>query len=166
MPESIKKDELQRRLDSLIPVSDLTMNPKSATSNIDVYIKSENMLSLSLDTNNISFDDFSGVEDVEKLNALNVTVSSSLPYELNAYLVTEIQNSDKSNVMDKQILNIKESSDIDYKTFANVNDKIILKDNNTAGNDKIHPIDIKLKGNIAHKKDVYKATIKFEAQQK
>ena len=35
-----------------------------------MYIKSENTLSLSLDTNNILFDNFSGVEDIEKLNTI------------------------------------------------------------------------------------------------
>ena len=124
------------------------------------------MLSLTLDTNSITFDDFSGVEDMEKLGAVNITINSSLPYELNAYLPSEIQNGDKSQTMDKQILNIKEGTEPDYKTFLGINQKLTLKDNNVAGNDLTHSIDLKLKGGIAHEKDVYKATIKFEAQQK
>lgn len=166
LPEGVKKDELQGRLDAILDISDITFDKSSATANVDVYIKSENMLSLTLDTNSITFDDFSGVEDMEKLGAVNITINSSLPYELNAYLPTEIQNSDKSKTMDKRILNIKESSEVDYKTFSNVNQKLTLKDNNVAGNDLTHGIDLKLKGGIAHEKDSYKATIKFEAQQK
>ena len=139
---------------------------KTASANLDIYIKCENMLLMSLDTNSITFEDFSGVEDMEKVNAVNISINSSLPYQLNAYLPTEIQNSDKSNTMDKRILNIKENSEADYKEFANINEKVVLKDNCPAGNDLVHGIDIKLKGGIAHEKDVYKTTIKFEAEQK
>ena len=121
---------------------------------------------MSLDTSSITFEDFSGVEDVVKTNAVNISINSSLPYQINAYLPTEIQNSDKTNTMDKRILNIKENSETNYQTFANTTDKIILKDNCPAGNDLIHGVDIELKGRIAHEKDVYKTTIKFEAEQK
>ena len=140
--------------------------PENTTANLDVYIKSENMLSLSVDTNNIIFDDFSGIEDVIKKNAINLRINSSLPYELNAYLSTEIQNTDKSNIMNKNIFNIKENSESAYQTFENIRDKVVLKDNCNSGNNLIHGIDIKLKGDIAHEKDVYKTTIKFEAKQK
>lgn len=140
--------------------------PDVITSNLDVYIKSENILQMSLDTNSITFDDFSGVEDAIKENAINLTINSSLPYSINAYLPTEVQNSDKSKTMNKEILNIKENSETDYKNFANINEKVVLKDNCSAGNRLNHGIDIKLKGRVAHEKDVYKTTIKFEVEQK
>ena len=165
LSESSIKDELQDRLDSIFP-NNLQLDLKTITSNVDIYIKSENILSMSLDTNSIAFNEFSGVEDMEKVNAVNISINSSLPYELNAYLPTEIYNTDKSNAMDKSILNIKENSELNYQTFGNTTDKILLKDNCSAGNDLVHGIDLKLKGSISHKKDVYKATIKFEAQQK
>ena len=140
--------------------------PNTITSNLDVYIKSENILQMSLDTNSITFDDFSGVEDAIKENAINLTINSSLPYSINAYLLTEVQNSDKSKTMNKEILNIKENSETDYKNFSNINEKVVLKDNCSAGNRLNHGIDIKLKGRVAHEKDVYKTTIKFEVEQK
>lgn len=136
------------------------------TANLDLYIKSENMLNLSLNTNSITFEDFSGVKDVERPNAIELSVNSSLPYDINAYLPTEIQNADKSKIMDKNILNIKENSQLNYQTFSNTTDKIVLKQNNPAGNDLEHGVDIKLKGGISHEKDVYKTTIKIEAVQK
>ena len=68
--------------------------------------------------------------------------------------------------MDKNIFNIKENSESAYQTFKNIRDKVVLKDNCNSGNNLIHGIDIKLKGGIAHEKDVYKTTIKFEAKQK
>lgn len=162
--DSPLKDTLQDNLNSI--GIDITLDKKSATANMDIYIKSENMLSLSLNTNNITFDGFSGVEDIEKLNAVNLTVSSSLPYEVNAYLAHEIQNASKSNTMDKRILNIKANSELSYMTFADTVNPIMLLDSQLPGNNIIHGIDLKLKGNIAHEKDVYKTTIKFEVKQK
>ena len=142
------------------------LTPKVVSSNLDVYIKSENILQMSLDTNSISFDDFSGIEDVEKINAVNLTINSSLPYQINAYLPTEIQNTDKTKTLDKSILNIKENSESAYQTFNNTTDKIVLKDNCSAGNQLTHGVDLKLSGGIAHEKDVYKAVIKLEVEQK
>ena len=162
--ESVYKEDLQKRLNQIYP--NISLEKKTTTSNLDLYIKSENILMMSLNTNSITFEDFSGVEDRIKENAVQISINSSLPYSLNAYLPTEIQNSDKSVAMNKDILNIKENSETTYQTFLNTTDKIVLKDNNQAGNDLIHNIDIKLKGGIAHQKDVYKTTIKFEAEQK
>ena len=164
LSEGIFKKYFQDRINN-ISVDEI-LKRKTATSNLDLYIKCENILMLSLDTNSITFDDFSGVEDMEKTNAVNLTINSSLPYQLNAYLPVEIQNADKSNTMDKRILNIKENSETTYQTFTSTTDKIVLKDNCSSGNDLVHGIDIKLKGGIAHEKDVYKTTIKFEAEQK
>lgn len=142
------------------------MKPKTVSSNLDLYIKSENLLSLSIDTSSINFEEFSGTEDVENSNAINIQVSSSLPYEINSYLVSSIQNSDKSQSMSFDILNIKASDDIDYKKFSGVNSKLQLLDNQAPSTTARHSIDLMLKGNVAHKKDNYKTTIKFEVNQK
>ena len=165
LDESMNKDLLQNRLNDIYPKT-LTLDRELATSNMDVYIKSENILQMALDTNSITFEDFSGVEDIIRENAVNVSINSSLPYQLNAYLPVEIQNADKTNIMDKSILNIKENSENIYQVFANTTDKLVLKDNCPAGNDLVHGVDIKLSGGIAYEKDVYKTTIKFEAEQK
>lgn len=164
LDEDENKVLLNDRLNNVFP--NLEINHLTASNNLDIYIKSENLLSISLDTNSITFNDFSGVEDLEKLNAINLTVSSSLPYQLNAYLSTEIQNSDQSSTMDKNIFNIKDNSETNYQTFINTIDKIVLKDNCFSGNNLIHGIDIKLKSGISFKKDIYKTTVKFEVQQK
>ena len=165
MRESILKDEFQDNIDTITEITDMTLERKTASANLDVYIKSENMLSMNLSTNSITFEDFSGVEDMIKENAVNISINSSLPYNLNAYLATEIQNSDKSNTMNKDILSIKDNSELDYQTFTNTIDKVVLKSNCNSGNDKQHDINLKLNGGIAHEKDVYKTTIKFEAEQ-
>ena len=164
--DSIKKDELQETVDNISRLNDMELERKTVSSNLDLYIKCENILMMSLSTNSITFEDFSGIEDMIKENAVQISINSSLPYQLNAYLPTEIQNADKSVTMDKDILNIKENSESTYQTFSNTTDKVILKDNCPYGNDIIHGIDIKLKSGIAHQKDAYKTTIKFEAEQK
>ena len=166
LKESTKKDELQEEINNNVDVVDLQLERKMTSANLDVYIKCENMLSMSLDTNQISFDDFSGIEDIENVNAVNVTINSSLPYQLNAYLPSEIQNADKTKTLDKSILNIKESSDSTYQAFTNTTDKVVLKDNCSSGNQLVHGIDIMLRGGVAHEKDIYKAVIKLEAEQK
>lgn len=165
LPESTYKDQLHNQLSNVFS-SDITLDKKNATANLDIYIKSENMLSLSLNTNSVTFEDYSGVEDMEKLNAVNITINSSLPYSLNAYLPNEISNADKSQIMPIDILHIKENSVRDYQTFVNNTDKIVLKDNCIKGNNNIHNIDLKLASNKAHKSDIYKTVIKFEAEQK
>ena len=164
--ESLYKDKLQEEVNNITSLDDMELERKNMTVNLDLYIKCENVLSMTLNTNSITFEDFSGIEDMIKENAVNISINSSLPYQLNAYLPVEIQNADKTNTMDKSILNIKENSEVDYKEFVNINEKVVLKDNCYAGNDLLHGIDIKLKGGIAHEKDVYKTTIKFEAEQK
>lgn len=164
LDEDSSKEMLNERLNNVLPDLELTL--LNSSSNLDLYIKSENVLVMSVDTSSVTFDDFSGVEDVEKVNAININISSSLPYSLNAYLASEIVNGDKSNTMDKGIFNVKENSELTYNTFNTVDSKVILKDNNPSGNSINHGIDLMLKGNIAHEKDVYKTTLKFEAVQK
>ena len=166
MDESILKDQLQEDINNIIDIADMQLEIKSVTSNVDVYVKSENALSLSLDTNSIIFDNYSGVEDIEKLNAINLTISSSLPYKVNAYLASEIQNADKSNIIDKSILNIKANSDTNYKEFMETINPVILLDDQSKGNGISHGIDLKLASNQSYKADIYKTVIKFEVEQK
>lgn len=166
MNESINKDKYHGIINKILYVDDSVIDKKNVTSNIDLYIKPQNTLIMSLSTNFISFDNFSGVEDMENTNNLNILVSSSLPYQINAYLPVEIQNSNMSNTLDKQILNIKESNELIYQNFINTTDNITLKDNCSPGNNIKHGIDIKLKGGISHEKDIYKTTVKLEIRQK
>lgn len=166
LTESFEKDLLQDRLNSIIDISDLQLERKTSSANVDIYIQCENLLSMSLNTNSITFENYSGVEDLEKLRAIEITINSSLPYDLNAYLESEIQNSDKSETIDIDLFNIKDSSDSTYQTFENTTDKVILKEGCPSGNYISHNIDLKLMGSDTHRADVYKTTIKFEAIQK
>ena len=101
------------------------------------------------------------------LNAVELTVESSLPYEVNAYLPEEIRGSDGTKILDKNIVNIKSNSSSVYKTFTDINTKVNLLDNQSYNNyGNIHGIDIMLDGTLTHETDVYKGTIKFEVIQK
>ena len=166
LKESTLKDELQNEINDINNIEDFQLERKTATSNVDIYVKSENMLLMSLSTNHITFNDYSGVEDVTLDNAINISINSSLPYQLNSYLVSEIQNSDGSQSIDKSLFNIKDNVDNTYKQFNNINEKLVLKDDCESGNNKIHNIDLMLEGGDAHIADIYKTTIKFEAEQK
>lgn len=168
LPEGSDKDDLQARLNAIYELDGYVLNRYSASANVDIYIKCENMLSLSLDTNSVTFEDFSGVQDMEKLNAVTLSINSSLPYDVNAYLPVAI-NGSEGNVMNKDILEIRANSQGGYKKFPSIgtsdSDKVVLLSSQPAGNGKTHGIDLNLAGSIAHEKDVYKATIKFEVSQ-
>ena len=166
LKESIKKDELQNEINTITDIDDLQIEKKNTTANMDLYIKPQNSLSMSLSTNSILFDEFSGVEDMEKLNAIEITINSSLPYQLNSYLESEIKNSDGSKIIPKELLNIRLNGENDYKAFSNINEKLVLKENCLKGNDNQFNIDLILKGSLTHKADIYKTVIKFEAEQK
>ena len=166
MKESILKDEFQNEINDNTDITDLSIEKKTASANVDMYIKMKNSLSLSLDTNSITFENFNASEDLEMRNAVNLTVSSSLPYKVNAYLEDELYNSDKSAIIDKSVLNIKNSSDNEYKAFNSVSTPLLLLDNQIEGDNISHSLDLILRGGSTHKADVYKTVIKFEVEQK
>lgn len=166
LPESELKDTLQTRLNNIFATSEGGLVEETASSNADIYITMNNALSLSLDTNTITFDDFMGIEDVEKKGAIKLTVESSLPYQIDASLETEIKSQDGTNTLDKSILGIKSSDSEDYESFVAVKTPITLLDSQEYGDVNIHPIDLKLNRGTNYKVDVYKASIKFEVRQK
>lgn len=140
-------------------------NNSKSSNNIDLYIQPNNELTLSLDTNTITFDDFDGLRDIVNDNAITLTINSILPYEVNAYLESEIANKDKTKTMDKNILKIK-SSQTQYQSFLSVNDKIKLLDVQNPSITDVWKIGIMLKSGIPYKTDTYKAVIRFEVLQK
>lgn len=96
----------------------------------------------------------------------SISVESSMSYEINSYLDTDITNADKTSVLDNRILSIKSSDDLNYKTFSNQNTKITIVDNHPSGSLNNHSIDLRLNGGIDYKTDVYKAVLKIEVKQK
>ncbi|MBQ8997187.1 MAG: hypothetical protein IJ086_00675 [Clostridium sp.] len=164
LEDSALKDEIQQEISDIVVSEDIEMERKTVSSNMDVYIRSENVLSMSLSTNSVIFDDYSGVDDNEKLNAVDVIVSSSLPYALNTYLETPIE-SNSGNVISNTVLSIRESGGT-YQSFSNTDNKIVLNSDCESTELKSHSIDLKVSSDKAINADVYKTTVKFEAVQK
>lgn len=121
---------------------------------------------MSLSTNSVTFENYSGVEDLEMLDAVNITVNSSLAYSLNVCMPTTISNSDGSSTINFDIFNIKESTEAVYGKFTDNTNKVVLKTDCSKGNNINHKIDLKLDSNVAYKADIYKTVIRLEAQQK
>jgi hypothetical protein len=174
LPEGTDKDTLQGKLNAIESLTDMTMDTLTASANVDVYIVCKNVLSLSLSTSQVSFDQFGGTEDLVKAKAVTLTVNSSLPYDVNGYLATPIYGSRSTNgvqnTMDITTLQIKASDDSTYKTFPSVGtaaaNKLSLVSDVAAGNGITHDIDLKLAGGKSNPADVYRTTIKFEIAQK
>ena len=141
-------------------------NSSSDTGNSDVQIETENALSISLNTNSVTFKKFSGLEDVEKTNAIILTVESSLPYDVSVSLESEIQNTDGPEIIDKSALKIKANVKNDYNTFTSIGTPVLLLETQNAGKVNTHGIDLKLSKTTIPKTGVYKTILKFEAIQK
>ena len=163
--ESLLKDQLQNRLNILIP-SLGTPRPKVDSNIFDIYIKPLNTVSLSLNTNSITFNNFSATENLALTNAINLTIGSSLPYQINAYLIKEFKNNSQNQTIDNNILHIKEGSQNKYLNFETANKKLTFKDNCLAGDNISHNIDLMLKTDKAIDSDTYHGTIKLEIEQK
>lgn len=118
LEESSIKDVLQDMINDIYSGDELER--KEYTSNFDVYVKCENILSVSLSTNNILFDNYSGVDELLIDNAVSINVDSSLSYSISSYLLSEIQSSNGSNKIDIDRLNIKEDSESTYKEFEHI----------------------------------------------
>lgn len=166
LKNSLNKDSLQSEIDNITKIEDLTIEPKKVSSSLDVYVKSKNSLTMTLSTNSIIFDGFTGVDDMEKLNAVNITINSSLSYRINSYLMSEIKNKDNTKSIPKELLNIRLNGEEDYKAFNGIDEKLVLKDDCQKGNNNNFNIDLILKGSLTNKADIYKTVIKLEAEQK
>ena len=174
LKEGQNKIDLQNQLNAIYNIDGYILDRHNASANVDVYIKCENLLSLSLSTSSITFDDYSGVQPLEAPGALTLTVKSSLNYDVNAYMPTEIRGSELGHIMDKDVLEIRAAGHGDYQKFPKVglgqDCKVELLSNANAtvfhDPDNTHVIDLNLDSDTAHTKDVYKATVKFEVVQR
>ena len=158
LPESDEKNELLNKIDRIIP--------KTSSSNIDVYIVPSSILSLSLSTNTIIFEDINGTEEIEKENAISLTVESTLPYEINSSLESEIKNLDNSESLNPSTLSIKTNDSDTYQNFAGINMPLTILNVQQPTNKDTHVIDLKLNAGSINKADVYRTTVKFEVNQK
>ena len=160
------RTELQGLLNNIIPVDMPTISKEQTSSMLDLYIKPINHLNVSLDTNYISFEDFNGVNDIEKNDAINITVNSTLPYSVEVSMPTNVVDEENTAMVDKNIFSIKESSSDTYQTFDNSTEYLILLDNQSSGGANNHSIDIKLNAKVLPTTSIYKTVLKFKIEQK
>lgn len=132
--------------------------------NVDLFAE-QDYISLSLSTNQLEFENYTGLEDVEKLNAVQLNVDSNKAYNVSVSVPNEIKNVDGTKNLNVEVLSVKESSFSDYTRFKNINQKVLLLENMAPGVNS-HLIDFKLNKNIAIEKDSYRAVAKFEVEQK
>ena len=166
LDDDIIKYELQELLNNIKPIDMPTITEDKSSSNIDLYIKPKTILTVTLDTNNISFEDFSVVDDIERINAFNIIVNSSLPYSVEVSIPINITNKDNTIIVDKNLISIKESSNSEYQTFNNSVEYLTLLDNQPAGTKNNHSIDIRLNAKVLPQTDIYKAVLRFKIEQK
>lgn len=125
----------------------------------------EGYLNISLSTNQIKFENFTGLEDVEIIKAIEMNVDSDKAYNISASIPNMIRNVDGDKELNPEVLSIKESNAPDYISFTNLNDSVLLVENVASGVNT-HTFDFKLNKDKFLEKDSYRAVIKFEINQK
>lgn len=163
LPECLEKDLLNNRLNAII--TDPTVDNKKASADLDLLVQAENSISLTLNVNELLFENYNGASDIEKKSEVVAMVSSSLPYDLNVSTVAPMTGvKDTTNKIDINNLQIKSSKDTDYKTVSQASLNLVA--GAVAGKEVTHSLDIKLIGDSSVKYDSYRGTLKFEAMQK
>lgn len=125
----------------------------------------EGYLNISLSTNQIKFENFTGLEDVEIIKAIEMNVDSDKAYNISASIPSMIRNVDGDKELNPEVLSIKESNTPDYISFSSLNDSVLLVENVASGVNT-HTFDFKLNKDKFLEKDSYRAVIKFEINQK
>lgn len=132
--------------------------------NIELFSEDE-YLGLSLSTNQIKFENFTGIEDMEQLNAVEINVDSNKSYDIYALIPNEITNSIGDKILSPTALSMRESTSPDYIRFENINEKLLLMESVASGVNT-HKFDFKLNKDSFSDKDSYRAVIRFEINQK
>ena len=122
-------------------------------------------LGLSLSTNQIKFENFTGIEDMEKLSAIEMNIDSNKAYDIYALIPNEIKNPGGDKVLSARALSVRESTSPDYTRFENINQRVLLMENVASGVNT-HKFDFKLNKDSFSEKDSYRAVIRFEINQK
>lgn len=125
----------------------------------------EEYLGLSLSTNQIKFENFTGIEDMEKLGAIEMNVDSDKAYDISVSMPVEIKSIDGTKTVGLGALSIRESTSPTYSQFNNINEKILLIENVASGINT-HSFDFRLNKDSFSEKDSYRAVVKFEINQK
>lgn len=122
---------------------------------------------LGVSTNQIVFDDYNGIEDSVS-NDVSLTVSSSLPYDINAMMLEEFKGTkDTTAIIDSSNLSIKLSEEdiSEYKSFS-VGEEVLILSNAPKGENMEHSLTFKMKADGFVKADCYKTKLQFSVNQR
>lgn len=153
LPESYIKYQLQDKLNFVY--SNLSMENKSTSANLDVYIKPESVLSNYLIKNKETFDDsiyIKDIEDLEKQDILDESTNSLPASTTDVLFKSEIQNN--FNTRNDIVNNNQSLNDIINDLVLNKKHKIV--------NNNAHNTSLKLPQGFSNKVSVYKSVMKFD----
>lgn len=149
----ISKKSIEKELEQL--------NTKEKSSEEKSAYIGKSYLNLSVDTNSIEFTGVNHSEDSILEKAVNIEVSSLLPYDINVSIENDIKSLNSNTVLPKSVFSIKESSNPVYSTFDDLGE-INVVSNAPAGDFKTHSLDLKLNSSSHSIKENYRAVFKVE----
>lgn len=130
--------------------------------NDNTTLSTSSEITLSVDTNNLTFDHLNVSEDTVLNRAIVLNVTSSLAYDINVYIEGNVVSNTNTTNLKKDVFSIKESNSSNFLTFGD-NGKVTIVSNSPAGTLKTHYVDIKLNTSKNVIRDIYKAAFKVEA---
>lgn len=123
-------------------------------------------LTLGVSTNQIIFEDYSGIDD--SLNdEVILSVSSELPYNVGITMTENFKGSnDATASIRSSNLSVKlsEESDSKYRPFTTGKKEVIIA-NAPKGEDVKHNLNFKMTADSSVKEDIYTTTLQFEVEQ-
>lgn len=125
-------------------------------------ISTSSGITLSVDTNNITFDYLNISDDTTIHKAITLDVTSSLPYDINMYIEGGITSNTNGTNLNNNVFSVKESSSSNFLTFDDSGVVTVLS-NSPAGAAISHSIDVRLNTSKNIIRDVYKTVFKIEA---
>ena len=125
-------------------------------------ISTSSGITLSVDTNNITFDYLNISDDTTIHKAITLDVTSSLPYDINMYIEGGITSNTNVTNLNNNVFSVKESSSSNFLTFDDSGVVTVLS-NSPAGAAISHSIDVRLNTSKNIIRDVYKTVFKIEA---
>lgn len=138
------------------------LNAPYKEKDITISFQQPETLSVTLSTDTVNFGLVSGVDETERLNDVNVTVSSSLPYNIDIKASKDIVGSNPSNIIDVSKISVKADSG-GYvsmnKGFSN------LVNNSPQTVSRIHNLSFKLGSTIGAKSDSYSVPLVLRVNQ-
>lgn len=160
------KNSLMKRLNiiSMQSIDEEINNPDSEEPiyhDVDSLSTSSEII-LSVATNNIIFDYLNVSEDTVLYRAIDLDVTSTLPYDINMYIEGDIVSNTNPKNLNNNVFSVKESSSTDFLTFDETGAISVLS-NIPAGVANSYGIDIRLNTSTNIIRDVYRAVFKIEA---